>query len=394
MNKILEGIKVLDFGRYISCPYCGYILASLGAEVIKVENLRGDDSRHIPPYADKDGLQFHTYNRNKKAISLDFRSPEGRELLKKLVMNADVVIENFKPGSLDKMGIGYDEMSKVKPDLIVASITGYGQKGTYRNRPAFDCVVSAIGGLLSLNGTKEAGPRLIGIPMLDNSAGILNALGVIAALYQRNLTGKGCHVDTAMLDILTSYMGENVPNYDKNGVLFEYAENMDDPYGCPAGMFETKDGYIYIDAGFDNHFRRLRELVGGVLMDDKFLDFNTRLENYALIKGAVSEWVATKTTKEVDDICSEIGITSGPINNIDTVVDGENIRSRDMLKYVDLPTGGKVGFPGMPLKISTMPVEEDRVAPKLGQDTDQILSGLLKMDDKEIKDLHEKGILA
>ena len=393
MNGILQGIRVLDFGRYVSCPYCGLLLASLGAEVIKVENIRGDDARRIQPYAGKDGLMYHTNNRNKKGIAFDFRTDEGKQLLKRLTSKADVIIENFKPGTLEKMGISYEEVSKENPKIIVASISGYGQEGAYRDRPAFDCVVSAIGGLLSICGTKEAGPRLVGIPMLDNTAGVVNALGVIAALYQRDRTGKGCKVDTAMWDILTSYMGENIPNYDKNKVLFEYPDNMDDPYGCPAGIFETKDGYIYIDAGWDNLFKRFRELVGGSLLDDRFLDFDTRLENYELIKKAAVAWVASKTTKEVDDLCVANVITSGPINNLDAVVDGENIRSRNMLKYVDLPTGGRVGFPSTPIRLSTMAPAEDTCAPSLGQDNTEIFRALLDMEEEEIEALRTRGIL-
>ena len=395
MKGMLNGIRVLDFGRYVSCPYCGYLLASLGAEVIKVEDRRGDDSRRIQPYSGKDALMFHCNNRNKKGISINFRSDEGRKLLRELADNADVIIENFKPGTLAKMGIGYEEVSKTNPRIIVASITGYGQKGTYRDRPAFDCIVSAMGGLLSINGTREAGPRLIGIPFLDNTGGVMNALGVMAALYQREKTGKGCWVDTSMWDLLVSYMAENIPNYEKNGVLLEYAENMDDPYGCPAGIFKAKDGYVYLDCGFDGIFKRFREVVGGQMMDEKYLHFDARLDNYDLLNKLTAEWAAGKTVKEIDDICEKNSITCGPINNLDTVVDGENIRSRNMLKFIDLPTGGKTGFPGMPLKISTIDDKhEDTIAPELGQDDNEVLKELLSLDDETLAALREKDIIA
>jgi crotonobetainyl-CoA:carnitine CoA-transferase CaiB-like acyl-CoA transferase len=243
MKKILEGIRVLDMGRIISAPYCTMLMADMGAEVIKVEKEgAGDDMRTMAPF------DFPAMNRNKKSVTIQFRSEEGKELLRGLIGKSDVIVENFRPGTMEKMGFGYEEVKKINPGIIMASISGFGQTGPYRERAAFDSIIQAMSGIMSVTGTKKSGPARIGAPMLDHISGLFTLSGILLALYDREKTGEGQYIDVSMLDGAVPMLFTHIPNYSALGIIAG-TEDTNAPTAVPSGTYAAKDGLIYINGG-------------------------------------------------------------------------------------------------------------------------------------------------
>ena len=244
----LAGIRVLDLGRHISCPTCGMTLGDLGAEVIKVEKAGwGDDTRHSGEFYNGVNLYFPTENRNKKSVTINFRSDEGKQLLRELIEKSDVLIENFRPGTMEKMGFGWEEIQKINPRMIMASINGYGQGSPYYLRPGFDSIMAASSGIMDIN-RSESGPRITGgIWFIDIMAGMWTTIGILAALRSREVSGKGQYLDTAMYDSCLFSLNTFIPFFDQSGVITRNSTK--NAYDCPAGLFKSKDGLVICLAG-------------------------------------------------------------------------------------------------------------------------------------------------
>ena len=371
MAQLLEGVRVLDLSRYIAGPYCALMLADMGAEVIKVEKEGlGDETRQLGPWKDGVSLYFPAYNRNKQSVSIDFRSAEGQKSLRELIKDADVVVENFRPGTLEKMGLSFEEMQKINPKIILTSVSGFGQVGPYSERAAFDVVISAMGGLYKTFPDKPPVKAGAGQPIADTMAALYGTIGTLAALYYRQNTGIGQHVDASMYSSLAQMLTTPIADYALNGSLPE----LDVPDCAPQGTIKAKDGYVNIHAGTDPMFRRVKTFIDDpVLHDPKYEDIPTRVKDRELLLKTVEKWASDKTCKEVEKAFVDAGIPVGVVNTPQTIYEDEHLNATGYFVDVEVPGIGKVPYPGCPIRFSATPITEYRKSPLLGEDNDKYL---------------------
>ncbi|MDK9711015.1 CaiB/BaiF CoA transferase family protein [Acidaminobacter sp.] len=375
----LEGLKVLDLTRVLAGPYCTMILADLGADVIKVEMpVTGDDSRHFGPYQKGESAYFMSLNRNKRSIVLDLKSPEGKATLKALLMKMDVVVENFRPGTMEKLGFGYEDIKTYHPSIIYAAASGFGHTGPYSDRPAYDGVVQAMGGIMSITGQVGGEPTRVGPSVGDINAGMFTAIGILAALNHRHKTGVGQKVDVAMLDCQVAILENAIARYVVTGEVPKPAGNKHASI-VPFEPFETEDGEIMIAAGNDNLWRTFCKVSGleSLASDPRFDTNPKRLENYESLRPLVAAAVREKTTAQWQLILDEAGVPNGPINTVDKVIENEQVLARDMIIEVEHPVAGKLKMPGIPVKLSATPGAILSPAPTLGQHTEEVLKEFL-----------------
>jgi len=391
----LSGIRVLDLGRHISCPTCGMTLGDLGAEVIKVEKAGwGDDTRHSGEFVDGINLYYPTENRNKKSITVNFRSESGKKLLKRLIEKSDILIENFRPGTMEKMGLAWEAVHKINPRMIMASISGYGKGSPYHDRPGFDSIMSATTGIMDLNRAEGDGPRITGgIWFIDIMAGMWTTIAILAALRRRAATGAGQYIDTAMYDSCLYSLNTYIPFYDKSGIISRNATK--NAYDCPAGRYKSKDGYVICLAGGDNLFERLLTITDDpVLHNPLYKDHEARIDpaNYDTINDAVARLMLTKTGDEWDDIFASIGVPGGKIKDIGDVMKSPATFARNTTVKLEVPGLGKVTFPGTPLNFSDETLGFTP-APALGEHNEEIYGGLLGLSKKEIEQLRSENAI-
>lgn len=392
----LAGLKVLDLTRVYSGPYCTMLLGDLGAEVIKVERQEsGDDTRNFMPMKDGESGYFTYLNRNKKSISIDLKSEAGIRIIKKLSEWADIFIENFSPGVVDRLGIGYEEIKKVNPEIIYGSISGFGQTGPYRNKPAYDVVCQAMGGFMDLTGEKGGKPYKLGPSIVDASAGIHMAFAIMSAVYYRNKTGKGQFVDVGMMDtafstlenfVVTKTLTGEAPTRNGNANLGS----------APFNTFKTKDGYVAIAVANDNLFKKLTTAMNreDLFAEPKYKTNYERKMNETELNQSVEEWTRNFKTQEVCEMLDKASIPVGPILGIDDLVEDQHLKSREMLVEIPHPVLGPVVYPGNPLKFSeTCDIHFDP-APLLGEHTAEILQDILGKSEAEIKKLQQAGVVS
>lgn len=384
----LSGVRVLDLGRHISCPTCGMTLGDLGAEVIKVEKrVWGDDTRHSGEEYNGVNLYYPTENRNKKSVTINFRSDEGKKLLRELIEKSDVLIENFRPGTMEKMGLDWETIHELNPRLIMASINGYGKGSPYYLRPGFDSIMAASTGIMDINRSEE-GPRITGgIWFIDIMAGMWATIAILAALRSRENTGKGQYIDTAMYDSCLFALNTFIPFFDQSGIITRNSTK--NAYDCPAGQFKCKDGKVICLAGQDSLFERLLTITDDpVLHDPKFKDHATRLlpENYDIVNGAVERLMQTKTGAEWDEIFDRIGVPGGKIKDLGDVMESPATYVRNTTVKLEVPGLGPVTFPGTPLYFSDEELGFDR-APDLGEHNKEIYCDLLGHSEEELEKL-------
>lgn len=372
----LSGITVIDLTRVLAGPYCTMVLADLGARVIKVETPEsGDDARHIGPFLGDRSAYFMSLNRGKESIALDLKDARDRETLDRLLARADVLVENFRPGTLEALGYGWDALHARYPRLIYAAASGFGQTGPLAGRPAYDLVVQAMGGIMSLTGHTGGPPARVGTSIGDIAAGLFAAIGVNAALFHRERTGKGVMIDVAMLDCQLAILENALARYAATGEVPE-------PLGArhasitPFDAFRTKDGYIVIAAGNDRLFARLCESAGRRELADNplFRTNELRTQHSSALKDELESALATKTCGEWLALLEAAGIPCGPINTIAEVLDLPQLAARNMIVTVDDPEAGKVVVAGNPIKMSGFPDPSTReVAPALDADRAEIM---------------------
>lgn len=374
MNTPLAGIKVVELARILAGPWAGQTLSDLGADVIKVEAPEGDDTRRWgPPFIDRDGEKsaayFHATNRGKRGITCDFRTPDGQETVRRLVADADVVIENFKVGGLTKYGLDYESLRKVNPRLIYCSITGFGQTGPYAHRAGYDFIIQGMAGLMSVTGEPDGQPQKVGVAVTDVFTGVYAATAILAALVQRGRTGEGQHIDMALLDVATSIMANQAMNYLVSGKAPTMMGNAH-PNLAPYAVFDCADGWIILATGNDAQYQRLCAILG---LDDmaKAPDFLTnadRIANRVEMTARITE--ATKRWAKADllQACEDQGVPAGPINNLAEVFDDPQVQARGM----KITPGGLPGVRS-PMTFSGASLSLDRPAPKLGEHQDEIL---------------------
>lgn len=390
----LSGLKVLDLTRVLAGPFATMILADLGAEIIKIEQPeKGDDSRAFGPYLNGESAYFMSLNRNKHSITLNLKAPEGKEILKSFVKQVDVLVENFRPGTMEKLGLGFDVLKEINPRLIYATSTGYGQTGPYSQRPAYDSVVQAIGGIMSITGQENGAPTRVGSSICDINAGMFLTIGILAALQERERSGLGQMVDVAMLDSLVAILENAISRFEVTGEIPHPVGNRH-PSIVPFEPFETKTDLIMVAVGNDRFWVTLCGLMKLDLANDPRFDTNPKRNiNYAELRPMLAERFKQKTCSEWQQMFDDAGIPNGPINTVDKVLKNEQVLARDMIVEVDHPTAGKMRIPGVPIKLSRTPGEIRTAAPTLGADTDDLLTTYLGLTPEEITVLREKQVL-
>ena len=384
----LAGIRVLDLGRHISCPTCGMTLGDLGAEVIKVEKRGwGDDTRHSGETYNGVNLYYPTENRNKKSVTINFRSEKGKALLHQLIEQSDVIIENFRPGTMEKMGLGWEDVHKINPKIIMASINGYGEGSPHYMRPGFDSIMAAATGIMDIN-RSESGPRITGgIWFIDIMTGMWATIAILAALRRREQTGLGQFIDSAMYDSCLFALNTFIPFFDQSGIITRNSTK--NAYDCPAGLFKSKDGLVICLAGQDSLFERLLTVMDDpILHKPEYRDHDTRLmeEHYDVINAAVEREISKKTGDEWDEIFDRIGVPGGKVKDLGDVMRSPATYVRNTTVKLEVPGLGPVTFPGTPLHFSDEELGFEP-APELGQHNEEIYCGLLGLSADELEQL-------
>lgn len=395
-KKPLEDIVVLDLTRVLAGPYCSMILANLGAKIIKVERPQtGDDSRSFGPYKNGQSAYFVSLNRGKKSIAIDLKQPEGKQIIKELTKVSDVVLENFRPGTIRKLGLSYDVLSKINPRVIYAAVSGFGHTGPYSEKPAYDIIAQALGGIMSITGQPGGEPTRVGSSIGDIIAGMFGAIGIIAALYERVFTGKGQMVDVAMLDGQVAVLENAIARYAITGEV-PGPTGSRHPSITPFGGFKTKDSWVIIACGNQTIWERFCKVVGreDLLEVEEFKTNDKRTENYEKIKPILDEIVIQKTTEEWLKILEPSGVPVSAINSVDKLFNDPQVKARKMIIETEQPSMGKIYVAGNPIKLSTLTEEAvTEPAPKIGEHTVEILKTYLNYTDVKINELRKKQII-
>ena len=407
MSGALSHIRVLDLSRVLAGPWCGQILGDLGAEVIKVERPgSGDDTRHWgPPYIkdaegndSREAAYFQSANRNKQSLTLDFTQPEGQHLVRELVAQCDVLLENFKVGGLAAYGLDYESLKAINPRLIYCSITGFGQTGPYAKRAGYDFMIQGLGGLMSLTGRAEdeegAGPMKVGVALTDILTGLYATVGVLAALNQREQSGIGQHIDVALLDVQVACLANQAMNYLTTGVSPKRLGNAH-PNIVPYQDFPSADGNFILAVGNDGQFRKFCEVAGiaNLADDPRFVTNKARVAHRAELIPLLRQATVFKTTAQWIELLEKAGVPCGPINDLQQVFADPQVKARGL--RLDLPNGLGSLTPQVasPLRLSATPVAYRSAPPLLGQHTDSLLQRLLGMSETQIAELREAGVL-
>jgi formyl-CoA transferase/CoA:oxalate CoA-transferase len=391
----LGGVRVLDLSRILSGPFATMILADLGADVIKVENTgAGDDTRGWgPPFQGDDAAYFLSVNRNKRALSLDLKSGKGREIAQRLADDADIVVENFRPGVADRLGLGYAELSARNPGLIYASVSGYGQTGPYAQKAGYDAIAQALSGIMSITGQPEGEPVRAGTSIADLGAGMWSVIGILSALHARQETGRGQRVDVSLLDGQISWLTYVAGGYFATGdVPRRYGSAH--PTIVPYQALRVADGHLMCAVGNDGLWRRFTSAIGRPELagDPRFLTNSDRVVHRDTLIPLLEEHLGTRPGAEWAELLDAAGVPSGPINTVDAALAHPQVVARDMVAEVDHPVAGPLKVLGSPVKMSEQPPSVRTAPPTLGQHTDEVLASL-GFDAAEIAALRAGGVV-
>lgn len=396
-NRALSGLKVLDMTQFLAGPYCGLILADMGADVIKVENPQGGDFvRAAVPQVNGISMYFENMNRGKKSVTLNLKTEEGKEIFTKLLAEADVLIENNRPGVMKRLGFSYEQASKINSRIIYCSISGFGQTGPYSQEPGYDLIGQAMSGAMSITGMKGMIPLKFGVPIGDVLAGMNGAIGILAALNYRRETGKGQYIDTSLVDGLVSSMLTNTLSYFVDGTIPGRSGNR---YfnAYPYDSFTAKDGEYVIACGTDPHFVALANAMGmpELTEDPRFKEFLTRKsgDNPDALKAIIDKWSSDKTVEECVSTFKAAKIPAAPIYNVKQMAEDNHIReARQMFVEIEHPIAGKITITGNPIKMSATSTTPDKCAPLLGEHNEEIY-GRLGLDSATLNEYKEKNII-
>ena len=396
MGLPLSNVRILDLSAILSGPYCTMTLGDLGAEVIKIERPGvGDAARGVPPhYFEGESAYFIAVNRNKKSMTLNLQTAKGKEIFYQLTKKSDVVVNNFRPGVVNKLGVVYDTLKKVNPRIICCSITGYGETGPFKDRPAFDLIIEARGGIMSYTGEVGGEPVRMGTPLGDLAGGIFATNGVLAALYQRERTGRGQNVDISLLDCQISLL-----NY--RGQYYLVGNEIAQPLGTghrsihPIRAFKTKTFDIVIDCNTQKIFDEFCYTAGvpELATSPKFTSKENRYNNRAELYDILEKLFLTKTGEEWLELLEE-RIPIAPINTVDKTLSDPQVLSRNMVAKADYGNNKKLNIIGNPIKMSEITQEVFKAPPHLGEDTEQVLAKLLNYSPEEIAELRRQSIIS
>ena len=396
-NNLLENICVIDLTRVLAGPYCTMMLGDLGADIIKIEVPgRGDDTRHWGPPFTKGGesAYYLSANRNKRSMTLNLKSEEGLEILKKLIAKGDVLVDNFKTGTLSRWGLDYETLQEIRPGLIYCTVTGYGYTGPYSSRPGYDLIVQATGGFMSITGPENGDPSRAGVAIADISTGMFAANAILAALYSREQTGKGQRIDMSLLDSQVALLSYAATNYFVSGSITNRLGNAH-PNIVPYQSFKARDMHFVLAVGNDKQWEIFCKSINKPewIDDEKYSTNALRVNNRKQLIDQLSKLFATQNAGYWLEIFDKVGLPSGPINELDKVFENEQIKSREM--QIELPPSidNKVTLLNSPIKIPTSPTKTHKAPPTLGEHTEEILKEKIGLDQDTVARLRDEGIL-
>jgi formyl-CoA transferase len=392
----LDGIRVLDLTRVLAGPYCTMFLGDLGAEVVKVEQPGvGDDTRGWgPPFVGGESAYFLCVNRNKKSVTVDLKSKEGVALLRRLAERADVLIENFRPGTMDRLGLGEKDLRAANSRLIYASLSGFGADGPMSDAPGYDLIVQAWGGLMSITGPADGEPSKVGVAIIDLVAGLMLGKSIAAALFAREKLGVGQRIDTSLLEAEVACLINVGSNYLVEGNIPRRWGNAH-PSIVPYQSFKTADGYLVVGVASEGIWRRFCQAIGRAEWadDSRFEKNSNRVENRGVLIAAVSEIFLGRETDAWLKLLNEAEVPCAPVQTVDQVFKAPQVLHREMLVQVEHPTAGTVRMAGIPVKFSATPASVRLPPPLLGQHTEEVLALWLGVDGKEIAELKGKAVI-
>ena len=392
----LDGIRVLDLTRVLAGPYCTMFLGDLGAEVVKVEQPGvGDDTRGWgPPFTGGESAYFLCVNRNKKSVTIDLKSTEGVALLRRLAERADVLIENFRPGTMERLNLGEKDLRTANPRLIYASLSGFGADGPMSDAPGYDLIVQAWGGLMSITGPADGEPSKVGVAIIDLVAGLMLGKSIAAALFAREKLGVGQKIDTSLLEAEVACLINVGSNYLVEGSIPRRWGNAH-PSIVPYQSFKTEDGYLVIGVASEGIWRRFCQAIGRAEWadDSRFEKNSNRVENRSLLIGLLAEIFLSRSTGEWLKLLNSAEVPCAPVQTVDQVFEAPQVLHREMLVQMEHPTAGTVRMAGIPVKFSLTPASVRLPPPLLGQHNEEVLESWLEMNDKEISELKRKTVI-
>ncbi len=391
----LQNVKVLDLTKVLAGPYCGSILADFGADVIKIEPPKiGDDGRQYGPYQNGESLYYANLNRGKRGITLNLKSEQGKKIFLDLVKKADVLIENYRPGVMKRLGLDYEELKKVNPGLIYGAITGFGSTSPYARRPGYDIISQAMGGMMSVTGQEGDPPTRSGNALGDILGGMNLTLGILLALQARSVTGSGQYVDISLVDSIAASLEQAWQRYFVSGVLPTRHGNSYDAI-APYDSYEAKDGYLVIGCGnqklfevFCNEILKRPE----VIKDERFLDVPLRVKNNKALKVIIEEWLKEQTVESAVEQILAVGIPAAPIWNLKQLSESAHAQARGMFTEVEHPIAGEMKLNSSPIKLDETPAEIRFASPSLGQHNKEVLSEL-HYTEQEIAEFERNGVI-
>lgn len=396
-NNLLENICVIDLTRVLAGPYCTMMLGDLGADIIKIEVPgRGDDTRHWGPPFTKGGesAYYLSANRNKRSLTLNLKSEQGLEILKKLIAKGDVLVDNFKTGTLSRWGLDYETLQEIRPGLIYCTVTGYGYTGPYSSRPGYDLIVQATGGFMSITGPENGDPSRAGVAIADISTGMFASNAILAALYSREQTGEGQRIDMSLLDSQVALLSYAATNYFVSGSVTNRLGNAH-PNIVPYQSFKARDMHFVLAIGNDKQWGIFCKSINKPewIDDEKYSTNAVRVNNRKVLVNHLSKLFATQNAKYWLDIFDKVGLPSGPINELDQVFENEQIKSRDMRIELPHSIDNKVTLLNSPIKIPTSTTKPHKAPPTLGEHTEEILQEKIGVDKDTVAKLRNEGVL-
>lgn len=397
MKTCLEGVKILELSHYIAAPFCGQLLGDMGAEIIKIERPgagKGDAGRENAPFHKGMSLYYGAYNRNKKTLTLDISKSAGKDIFIQLVKTADIIIQNFRPGVLEKLGLGYEDLKAVNPRIIMTSISGYGQNGPYRNRAALDMAIQAVSGFMSVTGEPQGMPMKAGPVVSDFVAGLYAAYGTLAAYNYREKTGQGQHVDIALLDCMLTLL-ENYPTaYRLTGDIPPRAGN-GRPWTAICGTYKTLDGYVHISATQNGLYRKLCTAMQreDLLANPKYKTPRSRKDNEQELQPLVAAWMQNMSSAQAVDILESNGVPNGKVNSVVEITEHEQIKAREMLVTMRDAILGDYPVVANPVKMSSAAAVYELTPSLQGAYNQEILEKYLGLNSEQIQELQAKQII-
>ena len=395
MTGPLKGIRVLDLTRILAGPYATMILRDLGAEVIKIEQPGGgDEARDFGPFKNDFSLYFMSVNRGKKSVTLNLKSQRGKELFLELVKGSDILVENFRPGTMEKLGLDYESLKRHHPSLLYAACSGFGQTGPYAMRGAYDMIIQGMGGIISITGEPDRPPVRVGTSIGDITSALFTAIGILSALRHRDQTGEGQLIDVGMLDCQVAILENAMVRYFSSGDIPRPLGRRH-PAITPFEVFESADGYVVIAIGNNELWRKFCEHVDRpeLIEDERFHTNALRTENHESLFPILAEIMGRRPTDAWVEALEAIGVPCGPVNTVDKVASDPQVLAREMIAEVEHDITGTVQIPGIPIKLSETPGQIDAPAPNLGEHTSEVLTSLLGLGAEEVNHLKQAGVV-